>query len=198
MKIWLLNIMMLCSVALLAQNKVGNFTEIEIDGPVIIQLVAGEDNNVTVEKEADLVTWEVNGDALVIMARYRKGRETPEVRVSVAQLETLETTGSVIINGEGVFASRKLEMTITSQSIVELEVDVEELELEADSQSIVNISGSADVFELSLESQSIVNADKIKSGIINVSANHQSIANINSSGAKLTKEVHNQSMVVEQ
>lgn len=197
MKIWLLNTFMLLSVAMFAQNKVGSFTEIEIDGPVIIQLVAGTTDEVTVTKEADLVHWEINGDALVIMAQQRQHHDTPEVRVTVAQLEALETTGSVIINSEGVFASRKLELTITSQSTIDLEVDTETLIVRARGQSIVNLSGAADDLQLKLDSQSIVNAKSLKSGLINVRAREQSVAKINGRGAKVTKEVSDQSMVLE-
>jgi hypothetical protein len=180
-----------------AQNKTGTFTEIEIDGPVIIQLVAGTTNEVSVTKEADLVQWEINGDALVIMAQQRKYHDTPEVRITVAQLEALETTGSVIIKSEGVFANRKLELTITSQSIIDLEVDVETLIVRAKDQSVVNLSGAADDLQLKLNSQSIINAKSLKSGLIDVRARQQSVANINTSGAKVTKEVSDQSAVVE-
>jgi hypothetical protein len=197
MKILLLNTLLLLSVGLMAQSKVSNFTEIEIDGPVIIELVVGDQPNVTVLKGESQVSWEVNGDALVIMARYRKNQDTPKVRVTVTQLEALETTGSVIINGSGVFASRKMDLTIGSQSIVELEVDAEDLDADVKGQSILTLSGNADDFNLSLNSQSIVNAEDLKSGVINVQANHQSVANINSNGAKLTKQVSNQSLVVE-
>ena len=197
MKILLLNTLLLLSVGLMAQSKVNNFTELEIDGPVIIELVVGDEPNVTVLKGESQVSWEVNGDVLVIMARYRKNQDTPEVSVTVNQLEALETTGSVIINGNGVFASRKLDLVIGSQSIVELEVDAEDLDAVVKSQSILTLSGNADDFNLSLDTQSIVNAEELKSGVINVQANHQSIANINSNGAKLTKQVSNQSLVVE-
>ena len=197
MKIWLLNTFMLLSVALIAQSKMSNFTDLEIDGPVIIELIVGEQPGVTVLKGENQVTWEVNGDALVIMARYRKNQDTPEVRVTVTQLEALETTGSVIINGQGVFAVRNLDLTISSQSIVTMEVDVEDLDVELERQSILTLSGNADDFDLSLDTQSIVNAEDLKSGVINVQANHQSVATINSNGAKLTKQVSNQSLVIE-
>lgn len=197
MKILLLNMLLLLSVGLMAQSKVSSFTELEIDGPLIVELVVGEQPNVTVLKGESQVSWEVNGDALVIMARYRKNQDTPEVRVTVTQLEALETTGSVILNGSGVFASRRMDLTIGSQSIVELEVDAEDLDVVVESQSVLTLSGNADDLDLSLNTQSIVNAEDLKSGVINVRANHQSIANINSNGAKLTKEVSNQSMVVD-
>ena len=197
MKILLLNTLLLLSVGLMAQSKVSNFTELEIDGPLIVELVAGGEPGVTVLKGESQVSWEVNGESLVIMARYRKNQETPQIRVTVPQLEALETTGSVIINGSGVFASRRMDLTIGGQSIVALEVDTEDLNVAVKSQSVLTLSGNADDFDLLLDNQSIVNAEDLKSGVINVQANHQSIANINSNGAKLTKEVSNQSMVVE-
>lgn len=197
MKILLLNTLLLLSVGLMAQSKVSNFTELEIDGPVIIELVVGDQPSVTVLKGESQVTWEVNGESLVIMARYRKNQDTPELRVTVTQLEALETTGSVIINGKGVFASRRMDLTIGSQSIVGLEVDTEDLDVVVKSQSILTLSGNADDLDLSLDTQSVVNAEDLKSGVINVQANHQSVANINSNGAKLTKQVSNQSLVVE-
>ena len=76
---------------------------------------------------------------------------------------------------QGVFATRNLDLTISSQSIVALEVDVEDLDAEVESQSILTLSGNADDFDLSLDTQSIVNAEDLKSGVINVQANHQSV-----------------------
>lgn len=197
MKICLLNLLVFSVFTLAAQGKVGNFTDLEIDGPVIIELVQGSTPGVVVKKSEDLVSWEVNGNALVIMARYQKNRDTPELEVTIPDLQSLETTGAVILNGNTLFATRKMTLTIGAQSIVSLEIDTEMLVARVKAQSILNIKGNADDLDLSVNNQSIVNAENLHSAVINLSANHQSVVTINTNGAKVNKAVSNQSVVVD-
>lgn len=197
LKFWLCNLALLSILTLSAQSKMANVTEIEIDGPIVVRLVKGTETGVEVIKESDLVRWEVNGESLVIMAQYQKGRNSAEIEVTISDLHALETTGSVILDGEGEFATRRMELGISGQSIVNLDVDTEILIARAKSQSILGLSGNADDFQLSVDMQSIVNAESLNCATINVTANRQSVANINTDGAKLTMKTSNQSLVVE-
>lgn len=197
LKIWLCKLALLSVISLSAQSKMANVTEVEIDGPVIVRLIAGAETGIEVLKEDDLVSWEVNGESLVIIAQYKEGRNSAEVEVTINDLQALATTGSVILDGEGTFATRRMELGISGQSIVNLEVDTEILIARAKRQSILGLSGKADDFKLTVDMQSIVNAERLNCSIIDVSANRQSVANINSEGAKLSMETSNQSLVVE-
>lgn len=195
-KICLLNLALFSVITLSAQNKMGTITDLEIDGPVIVKLIQGTDVGVKVIKEEDLVRWEVNGESLVIIAQYRKNHDTPEIEVTINELEALATTGSVILEGEGEFATRRMGISISAQSIVSIDVDVETLNARLKAQSILNLSGNADDFTLAVDTQSIANAGDLSCSVINVSANHQSVANVNSNGASVSQQSSNQSIVV--
>ncbi len=198
LKICLLNLVLLAAFSLSAQNKMAGVTDLEIDGPVVVKLTPGSETTIKATKEADLVSWEVNGNALVVIARYQKRRETAEIEITIKELEALATTGSVVLEGEGEFATRRMEVAAGSQSIVSLDVDTEILLASAKSQSILNLSGNADDFSLIVDHQSIANAEALDSAQIKVSANHQSVANINSDGATINLETRNQSVVQQQ
>ncbi len=197
LKIWLCNLALLSVLTLSAQSKMGNVTEIEIDGPVVVRLVSGAETGIEALKQEDLVSWEVNGESLVIIAQYQKGRDAAEIEVTINDLQALETTGAVILDGEGEFATRRMELGISGQSIVNMDVDAEILIARVKSQSILGLSGNADDFKLTVDMQSIVNAESLNCAVIDVSANRQSVANINTDGAKLTMKSSNQSLVVE-
>ena len=197
MKIWLLNLALIAVFTLNAQNNMAGVTDVEIDGPVVVKLVPGSETTIKATKEADLVSWEVNGNALVVIARYQKRRDTPEIEISIKELEALATTGSVVLEGEGEFATRRMEVQASAQSIVSLDVDTEILIANAKTQSILNLTGNADDFRLSVDTQSIANAEELKSATIQVNADHQSVANINGDGASVKFQTKNQSVVVE-
>ncbi|MEL6971583.1 MAG: DUF2807 domain-containing protein [Bacteroidota bacterium] len=198
LKIWLLNLALVAVFSLSAQNNMASVTDIEIDGPVVVKLISGSETSIRATKEADLVSWEVNGNALVVIARYQKRRDTPEIEISIKELEALATTGSVVLEGQGEFATRRMQVQAGSQSIVSLDVDTEILIASAKAQSILNLSGNADDFRLSVDTQSVANAEELNSAQIKVSADHQSVANINSDGATVNSEARNQSVVLEQ
>jgi hypothetical protein len=180
---------------LFAQSKINNFTRIEIDGPVEIELVAAKTVGVEVLESEDLVAWEVNGESLVVMARYRKGRDAAKLRISVSDLQALEVTGAVALYGNGVFATRNMEITLTAQSVVTLDIDVELLRAKADAQSVLTLSGAADEFRVSADSQSVIDAGQLESANIEATADHQSVIDINESKAKVNKQALHQSVI---
>lgn len=188
-------LLVLVASNLFAQSKTGNFTRIEIDGPAEIELVAAKTNAVEVLESEDLVQWEVNGESLVVMARYRKGRDAAKLRISVSNLEALEVTGAVALYGNGVFASRNMEITLTAQSVATLEIDVEQLRAKADAQSVLTLSGAADEFRVKADTQSVVDAGQLESANIEAMADHQSVVDIREGDAKVNKQSRNQSVI---
>jgi hypothetical protein len=180
---------------LFAQSKTNNFTRIEIDGPAEIELVAAKTSGVEVLESEDLVQWEVNGESLVVMARYRKGRDAAKLRISVSDLQALEITGAVALYGNGVFATRNMEITLTAQSVATLDIDVESLRAKVDAQSVLTLSGAADALRLSADTQSVVDAGQLESARIDAVADHQSVIDINRTNAKVNIQVLHQSVV---
>jgi hypothetical protein len=197
MKTWLFSLTILIGTSAFAQGKINNFTRLEIDGPLIVELIVADQPDIIATQEADLVTWEVNGDALVVMARYREGRETARVTIRVPELAALETTGAVILESKGVLASRKLSVRLSGQSIVSLQIDVESLTANLRSQSILTLTGSADAFQLSADQQSVANVQGVVSGELDVTADHQSVVTIQRGSAKVAVSTQHQSVVVE-
>ena len=196
MKYWLFTSLVVVSALFFSQQKtVDGFTSIEIDGPVVVELVAAETNGIEALEEADLVEWEQNGNSLVVMGRYKRGRDAARVRIQVADLQMLETTSSVVVEGQGEFATRRMEITANAQSIITMDIDVEQLDLEADAQSIVTLNGQADAFTLEANAQSIINAGGVRCGTIDAEANHQSVVTINSGDAKVNSSTKNQSII---
>lgn len=197
MKISLFFIALLGVGSLLAQSDMRAFTKIEIDGPLIVELVADETPNVEVLANAAQVKWEINGSALVVVAQYREGQETPKVRISVQQLRQLDVTGSVVLTGKGTFAHRLINVTLSGQSVANLSVDTEALVAKASGQSILTIGGTADAVQLAAAGQSVITATALTNSSMDVVANGESVVSIPPRNANTTRKAEGGSVIVD-
>ncbi|MEM1215079.1 MAG: DUF2807 domain-containing protein [Bacteroidota bacterium] len=176
-------------------TKMAAFTKVELDGPVEVELVAGKERKVEVLREADMVMWEVNSETLVVVANHRDEREIVKMRITVTDLEVLETTGSVVVTGKGEFASATLELNIHGQSAVSMDVDAMSLYIDANYQSVLTLTGTADRMNVTADRQSVVNTTGLTSTQIKATADRQSVVKLNRSGAEVEAESKRQSVV---
>jgi len=183
------------SFSLFAQDKMSAFSFVEIDGPVKVELIQSNEHKVEVLDDSDLVSWEINGNSLVVMTKYRKGQDTPTVRIHLNTLKQLHLFGQVILESKGTFENRRMNLQLSSQSIAELVIDTEELDIELKEQSILKLRGNADQVSIVTNHQSILRAKALKSANIEVDANNQSVVNIRQGNAKISSRLNNQSVL---
>jgi hypothetical protein len=181
-------------MTLSAQVNVGKITSLEIDGPLKVEVAQAAEAQIEVLNDSDLVTYETNGNALVIIAQYVPGRETPKVRISLPKLSALHTTGAVVLNGSSLFSPRQMTLRIGGQSVVELEIDVEELDAEAEGQSVLKLQGQADLLKLIAKEQSVIQAGQLKSADARAEARGQSTISL-APAAKMDTQVEVGSIV---
>lgn len=178
MKNVLLTFLTIYSFSLLAQDKLNDFTFVEIDGPIKVELIQSDESKVEVLEESGLVEWEINGTSLVVMAKYRDGHDTPSIRIHAKTLKQLHAFGQVIIESQGTFVNRRMNIQLSSQSIAKLDIDAEELDVKLKEQSILTLSGAADLVDIKAAQQSIVNAKALKCAKVDVDAQQQSIIDV--------------------
>lgn len=167
------------------------FNVVEIDGLVIVKFIVGDDIGVVVIKEKDFVSWEVNGELLVVMVQYEKNCDVLQIEIMVSDFKVLFVMGLVILEGKGEFVICCMEIKLSGQLIVLLDVDIEIFYVCINLQSILILLGNVDDFNLDLNSQFIVNVEDLEVVMINVSVNNQLVVIVNSNGVKVNFQVNN-------
>lgn len=180
-----------------AQSDALDFTKIEIDGPLIVELVADETPSITMLQGAEQIKWEVNGTALVVVAQYRAGSETPQVRIHVKHLRQLDLTGAVVLKSKGTFANRLINITLGGQSTAHLDIDTERLAAKASAQSSLTIGGTADAVELMADGQSVIYAVSLTNTSMDVTAHGESVVSIPPRNPNTTRRANGGSLIVD-
>lgn len=195
MRIILTTFACLLVFALTAQSKMSPFTKVELDGPIEVELIVGKERKVEILQTPEMVFWEVTGETLVVTADHRNELPTAKVRITVTDVEVLETTGSVVLAAKGELDAATLELNIHGQSIVDVQVDVMSLYISTDFQSVLTVKGTANRLNIEADRQSVINADSLKTSMIKASADRQSVVHLDRSGAEVEVSAQRQSVI---
>lgn len=195
MKTYIISLLFLCTCSLFAQGKAIVFSDIEIDGPVKVELVQSDMHKVELLEEADLVSWEINGTSLVLTAMELKGHETPVVRIHVKEIKRLHLIGQVILEGVGTFEARRIYINLRNQSIANLMIDTEQLDVNLKHQCILTLSGAADQFTINANHQSILKATNLECATMDITANNQCVLTVNEANAKVNSKLNGYSVL---
>lgn len=145
------------------QRNVSDFTEIEANGAVNLEIDAAQSNfSVTVEADDNLLQFiktEVSGDKLKV---YSEGKISPTVRlnvkISMPALESLDINGA------------------SSAKVANVKAD--SLDLKANGASEIIISGEAKELKADANGASKINADNLRAEDAEVEANGASSATV--------------------
>ncbi len=191
--------LLLAGTNIQAQETIdGDLTGLGVEGPLIVELVQGNSNQITRVENADDVTWEVkdNGSLHVKGVEVGEGEDAPRIKIEMKALENLAISGSVILNAEDGIESEDFNLAVTGQSIVNVKLEVEELNAAVDRQSILNVNGSAEEVNLAVDRQSIANVKEVEMEEMNVSANRQSVVEVGENrDIEMNTHTENQSII---
>lgn len=129
-------------------RKVEAFDRIEAGGMFELHLVQSETHRLKVvadENLIDLIETYVDGGVLHIRSKenIREAKEL-DIYIAVPELEKIELSGAVEIDGKGVFASKDLRIESSGAAQIDLEIKVEDLELELSGATEIELRGSAE------------------------------------------------------
>ncbi|MEZ4986015.1 MAG: DUF2807 domain-containing protein [Saprospiraceae bacterium] len=198
MKIILPFLLVCWTLSIVAQEKIPTFQAIEIDGPAEVELVAASECHVAILRANDLVTWETNGNSLVLIAQYKENQPVAHIRISIAALRRLSLTGNVSLTGQGVFANRLMDITIEGTSTAQMEIDTEMLKVEVGQRSSLTLSGKADKAHLKAKNNASLDAGYLLVHTGTVSCDANSTATYLPVEGQTTKQISNQQIILEE
>lgn len=150
----LITAMLLIGQVALGQSKeqrdVKNFTALSVSSAFEVEISVGSTESLEIEAEdqyMDDIITEVRGGTLVIRIREsrdtRRMRDTPKAYLTVKSLERINVSGAVSLRTRDILKGKKLDLELSGASVLNIEMDVEELYLEASGACVINLEGEA-------------------------------------------------------
>jgi len=134
------------------KKDVKNFHELSVSNAFKVEIKVGNTESLEIEIEdryADDVIAEVRGGRLVIKMRSSGSRrgyrmnETPVAYLTVKSLSAIHGSGAVTIRSKGVLKSDNLDINLSGASVINLELDVDQLYLETSGACVITLEGKA-------------------------------------------------------
>ena len=128
-------------------REVSGFTSLEVSGAFEVFLYQGKTESLTVEADKnlmELIVTEVKGDKLRIYTKENIKKATElNVYLTFEELEMIDISGAVSIEGEGVFEFDELHLDGSGASEINMEMNVSSLHADFSGASEIELSGTA-------------------------------------------------------
>jgi hypothetical protein len=129
------------------ERQVSGFTSLEVSGAFEVYLYQGKSESLTLEADKNLmeiIVTEVKGDKLHIYTRENIKKATElNVYLTFEELEMIDISGAVSIEGEGMLEFDELYLDGSGASEINLEMNVKALHADFSGASEIELSGSA-------------------------------------------------------
>ncbi|NVK85934.1 MAG: DUF2807 domain-containing protein [Cytophagia bacterium] len=131
-------------------REVRNFNALSVSSAFQVEISVGSTESLEIEAEdqyIDDIITEVRGGTLVIRLRdsrdTRRMRESPKAYLTVKSLERINASGAVGLKTRDVLKGKKLDLELSGASVLNIEMEVEELYLESSGACVINLEGEA-------------------------------------------------------
>ncbi len=179
-------------------KNVGAFNAIDVAGSINVELVQGSNNEVTIGADDNIIKYiqVVNKDGVLKVRLTNSGsirKFTANVKITSALFSSIVASSSVDVTSTNLLtATDKINITASSSSNVELNVDAPNIIAECSSSGTIEIKGktkqlnataksSADIKAENLQAETVI-ANASSSGTVNVFASVKLDATASSSG----------------
>ncbi len=134
------------------QRNVGSFTRIDVDGAGTVIIHKGDSCRLSVNAGRDFLDrleTTVTDGTLHIRARHSwlvfafLGNDAITYDITMPQLEGIDTSGAIVVQGDGVFEAQRLVVKSSGSSKVDLHVDTAGLHLETSGSTRIALRGHA-------------------------------------------------------
>ena len=132
------------------KRDVSNFNALSVSSAFEVEISVGSTESLEIVAEdqyIDDIITEVRGGTLVIRLREsrdtRRMRESPKAYLTVKSLERINASGAVALKTRDILKGRKLDLELSGASVLNIEMEVEELYLEASGACVINLEGEA-------------------------------------------------------
>jgi hypothetical protein len=132
------------------KRDVSGFHELSVSSAFLIEIRVGNTESLEIEVDdryMDDVITEVRGGKLEIRMRDTRGRrrmnESPRAYLTVKSLDRIDASGAVKIETRDELKSDRMDIELSGASVLDLQLDVNELYLEASGACVINVEGRA-------------------------------------------------------
>ncbi len=152
---WIAMIMMVMVVSVSwAQSRekrdVSGFDELSISSAFVVEISVGSTESLEIEADdryiGDVIT-EVRGGKLVIKMRDTRGRKrmnsSPRAYLTVKSLNSIHASGAVKVETRDALEADRMEIELSGASVLDLQLNVQELYLQASGACVINVEGNA-------------------------------------------------------
>ncbi len=144
--------MMMASVAFSQDREnvdVSSFNALRVSSAFVVEISVGSTESLEIEIDdrfRDDLIAEVRGGTLVIGLedrRSRRMRESPKAYITVKSLEEINISGAVTLKTFDILKGDRMDLKMSGASVVNMEVEVDELFIDASGACVINMEGMA-------------------------------------------------------
>lgn len=144
--------MMMASVAFSQDREnvdVSSFNVLKVSSAFVVEISVGSTESLEIEIDdrfRDDLIAEVRGGTLVIGLedrRSRRMRESPKAYITVKSLEEINISGAVTLKTFDILKGDRMDLKMSGASVVNMEVEVDELFIDASGACVINMEGMA-------------------------------------------------------
>lgn len=132
------------------KRDVSNFSALSVSSAFKVEISVGSTESLEIEAEdryMDDIITEVRGGTLVIRIRdsrdTKRMRDSPKAYLTVKSLDRINASGAVVLNTRDALKGKKLDLEISGATVINLEMEVEELYLESSGACVISLEGIA-------------------------------------------------------
>ncbi len=149
-----MSLLLVASVAF-AQNRekidVSSFNALKVSSAFAVEVSVGNSESLEIEIDdeyrSDLIA-EVRGGTLVIgledSRRRRRMRDSPRAYITVKTLDEIDLSGAVTFRTLDILKGDKMDIDMSGASVMNMELEVEDLYISASGACVITVEGSAD------------------------------------------------------
>ena len=123
------------------KRDVSNFSALSVSSAFKVEISVGSTESLEIEAEdryMDDIVTEERGGTLVIRIR-----DSPKAYLTVKSLDRINASGAVVLNTRDALKGKKLDLEISGATVINLEMEVEELYLESSGACVISLEGVA-------------------------------------------------------
>lgn len=144
-----------------------NFTKIETSEALAVEIEQAENNSIEVETDSNLQNYVKttisNGVLKISLDKNMIVCNELIVRVKIKELKEIKSSSASSIKSNTVFKGKNLNIIASSASIIDMEVEYENITVEASSTGDITLRGKALKLEANASSASTIDASELMS-----------------------------------
>lgn len=191
-RLMMISFLALMSVSAFGQarekREISGVTELSVSHAFAVEIRIGNKESLEIEIDEDYmkdVITEVRGGRLFIKMRDQTGRrgyrlrETPRAYLTVKSLKSINASGAVSIKSPDVIKGSRLDIEVSGASVLDLEINVDDLYLEASGACVLTLEGRAKEQEVKTSGATTYSAYDLESEVADIRVNGAGTAKVN-------------------